>query len=183
MLNNKQKFFLIFILGLIIGALAIVLFISYTSYSSQIFAPVSAFAFFSPENGKELLSFIDSAKQSIDVEIYVFTSDDALQALKRASDRGVAIRVIIEKRVSNDDNWKIFNDLKVYGIKVKWASIDYALTHAKFVIVDGKRVLVGSHNFSQHAMYKNREAGVILTGEKIANDFQQVFEEDWIKAN
>ncbi len=174
---NKSQIFL-FLLGVAAGIIIYFLVSQLLSIS-----PASIQTIFSPENGDEIISFIDSAKQSLDIEMYVFTSDEILKALKRASDRGVAIRIILEKRVINSDNQKNYNELKVYGINVKWASQEYALTHAKFMILDGKIVLVGSHNFSEHAMYKNREASVIIQAANAVSDFKKVFEEDWIKAN
>ena len=176
MKKENKKLVLIFLLGIVIGVIAFALL-------SQTLAPVSIQTIFSPENGDEIISFIDSAKQSLDIEMYVFTSDKILQALKRASDRGVQVRIILEKRVINSDNQKNYNELKVYGVNVKWASQEYALTHAKFMILDGKTMLVGSHNFSENAMYKNREASVIIQSANVVDDFRKVFEEDWIKAN
>ena len=178
MQSDNKKLLLIFLLGLVAGAIIYFLYQALFPLSSV----VSISSVFSPENGNEIISIMDSAKQSLDIEMYVFTSDDILQSLKRARDRGVKIRIVLEKRISNNENQKIFAALKIYGIEVRWASIEYALTHAKFIIIDGKRVLVGSHNFSNSAMHKNREASVLIQSEKIASDFQRVFEEDWIKA-
>ena len=170
-----KKLILVFLLGVAAGILSFVLL-------SQNMAAVTVQTIFSPENGDEIIAFIDSARTSIDIEMYVFTSNEILQALKRASDRGVTIRIILEKRVINSDNERIFNELKINGIDVKWASQDYRLTHAKFIIVDDKAVLVGSHNFSNSAMRENREASVIIRAEKIVNEFKEIFEEDWIRA-
>ena len=90
------------------------------------------------------------------------------------------------RRLKKSENFSklddVFNELKINGIDVKWASQDYRLTHAKFIIVDDKAVLVGSHNFSNSAMRENREASVIIRAEKIVNEFKEIFEEDWIKA-
>lgn len=174
MKDDNKKRIPIFILGILVGILIYFLVLNFLF-------PVSIVSLFSPENGDQVISFIDSAKQSIDIEMYVFTSREILQAIKRAVDRGVKIRIILEKRVSSNDNDKIFNDLKLYGIETKWASYEYALTHAKFAIVDNQKVFVGSHNFSQHAMYKNREASVIIQSINVVNEFKKAFEGDWIK--
>lgn len=174
--TENKKFLLFFLLGILVGIIIFAL-------VSQIFFPVTVQTVFSPENGDEIISFIDSARESIDIEMYVFTSEEIVKAIKRASDRGVAVRIILEKRVINDDNEKNFNELRTYGIDIKWASQSYRLTHAKFIIVDGKAVLVGSHNFSNSAMRENREASVIIRAEKIVKEFKEIFEEDWIKGN
>ena len=139
-------------------------------------------AVFSPHAESEIISLIDSARSTLDIEMYVFTSQAVRDALKRANDRGVLVRIIIERRVESSNQFTIFNELQSYGIAARWASSEYTLTHAKFVIVDGKRLLVGSHNFSNNALRDNREASVILSSSSLIADFERVFEEDWIKA-
>src|SRR3989338_2823576 len=169
----KSPTILFFLLGIVLGALVVSLF--------PVFAPVTAAAVFSPGEGENIIAFIDSAQETLDIEMYVFTSDEIANALKRAHDRGVQVQIILEKRVATDGNPRYYNELNDYGIDVRWASFDYALTHAKFIIVDGERVLVGSHNFSNAALERNREASVILTGD-IVEEFKRIFEEDWNKA-
>lgn len=178
-LNNYKKYAFFFLLGLLLG-FGIYAFISVFSIPIiPITAPVSVQTVFSPEEGYEIIDLIDSAQESIDVEMYVFTSDEIADALKRAHDRGVKIKLILEKRVATEENPKNYNELIAYGLEVKWASKQYKLTHAKFMIVDGKRVLVGSHNFSNAAMNDNREASVIIENAKTISEFKDVFEKDW----
>ena len=65
--------------------------------------------------------------------------------------------VILEKyRIQN--NQKTFDELSSYGIAAKCIKI-YELTHSKFMLIDGKTLLVGSINFSNNALNTNREAG------------------------
>ena len=93
-------------------------------------------------------SLIRSAKETIDVEIYVFTSEDIVRELADAQKRGVRVRVIMEPRVEDSRKGKVFSLLEASGIEVRWASFEYKLTHSKMIIVDGKTALVGSINLS-----------------------------------
>ncbi|MCI0504216.1 phospholipase D-like domain-containing protein [Candidatus Micrarchaeota archaeon] len=140
-------------------------------------------AVFSPEDGEEIPLLLDGAKSSIDIEIYVFTSRDVVEALERAKARGVMVRIIIERNVISDDNDAIFQELASKGFRIRYASSAYKLTHAKFIIVDGKAVLVGSHNLSNSALYKNREASVIIRDAKAVGEFMDVFATDWALAS
>jgi phosphatidylserine/phosphatidylglycerophosphate/cardiolipin synthase-like enzyme len=133
----------------------------------------------SPEDGSEIISLIDSAKDSIDIEVYVFTSRDVVEALERAGRRGVSIRVIIEKRVIGGENDEIFRELFAKGLDVRFASGTFQLTHSKFIIVDRKFVLIGSHNLSNSALFKNREVSVILSDPKVVSELVKTFETDW----
>jgi hypothetical protein len=55
--------------------------------------------------------------------------------------------------------------------------------HTKGMIVDRKRVLIGSHNWSQPGVTLNRDASLIFDDEGIADYFAQAFEIDWDRAN
>ncbi len=137
---------------------------------------------FSPGAEGEVVSFIRSAKESIDIEMYVFTSDDMVRELSDAVKRGVKVRVILEPRVEDSRKQKIFDELTALGCDVRWASFSYKLTHSKFVVVDGKRALVGSINFSESALNYNREAAVEIGGDAV-KEVAAVFETDWEKAS
>jgi phosphatidylserine/phosphatidylglycerophosphate/cardiolipin synthase-like enzyme len=135
----------------------------------------------SPGAQSEVVSFIRSAQQSIDVEMYVFTSDDVARELGEAAKRGVVVRVILEPRIEDSRKQKMFDTLTALGCDVRWASFTYKLTHSKFIIVDGRRALVGSINFSESALNYNRETAVEVQGAPVA-ELASVFEEDWQKA-
>ncbi|MFA4983630.1 MAG: phospholipase D-like domain-containing protein [Candidatus Micrarchaeia archaeon] len=136
---------------------------------------------FSPDAEGEVVSFLRSAEKSIDIEMYVFTSEDIIRELADAKRRGVRVRVILEPRIEDSRKERVFALLSESGVEARWASFSYKLTHSKFVIVDGRRALVGSINFSQSALNLNREAAVAVEGEKVA-ELSAVFEEDWEKA-
>ena len=87
----------------------------------------------------------------------------------------------MEPRVTDSRKEKVFATLQGLGVQVRWASLEYKLTHSKFVIVDGKKALVGSINFSKSALNYNRETAIEVEGEKIS-EIVSVFEEDWAKA-
>ncbi len=165
------------ILGGLLGAVVCSL-VSGMFFSPQI-SPV-----FSPYAEDSIIEMIDSAEETIDIEMYVLTSRDVIDALKRAHGRGVGVRVILEKRVIGGDNSEAFDALSGYGINVRWASENFKLTHSKFMIIDGRLVLVGSHNFSNSALTLNREASVIIEKSPATiNSFKMVFEEDWALAH
>lgn len=134
-------------------------------------------AIFSPGEGEEIIYFIDGAKETLDIEVYVFTSEDVLEALSRAEKRGVRVRVLLEKDITGGSNEQMFAKLKERGIEVRWAETS-GVMHAKFIIKDGKDVLVGSHNFTRAALEKNREASVLISGREV-EEFKEVFELDW----
>jgi V8-like Glu-specific endopeptidase len=55
--------------------------------------------------------------------------------------------------------------------------------HTKGMIVDGKRVLLGSHNWSKPGVTLNRDASLIFDDQEIAEYYADAFEIDWARAN
>ena len=55
-------------------------------------------------------------------------------------------------------------------------------THTKGIIVDGKRVLIGSHNWSSQGVSLNRDASLIFDDEEVAQYYAEAFELDWERA-
>jgi hypothetical protein len=51
--------------------------------------------------------------------------------------------------------------------------------HTKGIIVDGTRVLIGSHNWTNQGTLVNRDASLIFEDEEIASYFEEVFWFDW----
>jgi len=141
--------------------------------------PVSVVPVFSPDDGARILHFIDGAESTLDIEMYVFSSRDVVEALEEAKDRGVNVRIILEKNTISNDNADIFSELAAKGFLVRYASEDFKLTHSKFIIRDGKEVLVGSHNFSNSALFHNREASIITNHAPAVQEFIEIFEHDW----
>src|SRR5262249_44097098 len=51
--------------------------------------------------------------------------------------------------------------------------------HTKGIIVDGERVLIGSHNWTNEGTLVNRDASLIFEDEEIAQYFEEIFWFDW----
>jgi phosphatidylserine/phosphatidylglycerophosphate/cardiolipin synthase-like enzyme len=161
--------------GMIMGLLAGI--VLYHLASVFFFAPAIV-SVFSPYEGHEIVELIENAESKIDIEMYAFTSRDIVEALERAKMRGVEIRIILETI-----NPEMHDELLSKGFDVRYATKAYKITHSKIMIVDKKKLLVGSHNFSNSALYKNREASVILTDSKTVNEFMAEYETDWALAD
>ena len=51
------------------------------------------------------------------------------------------------------------------------------------MIVDGQRVLLGSHNWSKPGVSLNRDASLLFDDEEVAQYYTEAFEIDWARAN
>lgn len=165
------------LLGVALGALALTLpqMLAAPKFCASGVQPV-----ISPVAEDVLLAFVNAAQKSVDVELFEFSHKGMQDALITAAKRGVQVRVLLEPRVTQ--NLKTAEYLKAGGVRVAWASLEFEKTHSKFAVVDAKRLLVGSLNWSRSALLRNREAAVIIDDENAARFFGDVFGSDWQKS-
>lgn len=112
---------------------------------------------FSPHGGAQALvvSALDAARLEVLVQAYSFTSDPIAKALTRARDRGVTVRVILDRSQVTQRH----SDLAMLiqgGVPV-WVDSAHAIAHNKVIIIDGEVVLTGSFNFTHAAEASNAE--------------------------
>jgi cardiolipin synthase len=161
-----------FLAGAFAGALLFFL------LSLLLFPAYSITVISSPGAEAEILSLIDSAQDSIYVDMYILTSEKVVDSLVAAHYRGVDVKVILEKRVSGGTNSLSYSRLSGAGAEVCWASEAYKLSHPKVIIVDGRKALVGSHNLSESALNYNREISLLVEG-RVVSSLLGLFNSDW----
>jgi len=176
--------FALFILGILVGA-GYLMFIGQQGLVPQTAAYSSCpqvTPIFSPNGEDEIISLISSASSTLDLEVYAFSYELLADELISAQARGVSVRALLEPNLSGDNpNLKTAETLRDGGVNVRWAAPSRT-NHAKFLILDGRRVLVGSHNWSWHAMNSNREASVLVEDTATVREFEDAFEKDWMAA-
>ncbi|EMO90092.1 phospholipase D-like domain-containing protein [Leptospira noguchii] len=92
----------------------------------------------------KILKLIESAQFSIDLWIYSFDDLEILNALKSANARGVTIQILADP----EKEYSI--ELKSLGLFQKWEKS--GLQHSKILIVDRKKVFLGSGNFTWYGL-------------------------------
>ncbi len=132
---------------------------------------------FSPGAEPAIVSLFSSSSKSISVEIYEFSYTPLSEELERKAAGGVGVRVILDRTVNS--NYATARDLAAKGVLVRFAPEHFTRLHSKFAVIDSSTVLVGSTNWSFHAMFLNREAAVSISGCDAVSDFTSTFEEDW----
>lgn len=132
---------------------------------------------FSPGAEPLIVSLFSSSSKSISVEIYQFSYTPLSEELERKAAQGVQVRVILDRTVTT--NYATARELAEKGVLVRFAPEHFARLHSKFAVVDSSVVLVGSTNWSFHAMFLNREAAVSISGCGAVSGFTSIFEEDW----
>lgn len=120
---------------------------------------------------REARRLIDGARQRIWLSMYVLRPDDSvigslLDGLAAAAARGVDVRVALDRGAGWDgqpDNkheapaaW-----LAAHGVRAVLDE-EEVTSHAKVLVVDGRMVLAGSHNWTRSAVTRNRELSWLI---------------------
>ncbi|BDX30377.1 hypothetical protein TUM20985_09240 [Mycobacterium antarcticum] len=126
--------------------------------------------------------FIDTATRRVDVQHPKFVDAVILDHLAAAVGRGVKVHVLCGGRhgISDTDVLDTFASLRTlrrFGAKVhKQKNLR---VHAKLLIVDDERALVGSMNIDRSAFDLRRELGITLTEPAVVARLKAVFDADW----
>ncbi|RZL90874.1 MAG: phospholipase D family protein [Variovorax sp.] len=137
---------------------------------------------FSPDAGSKalVLKVIDSARASIRLAGYSFTSPSVVRALIDAKRRGVDVRVLIDDKGNRGKaNIAAMNLLVGANIPTKVIST-YAIHHDKYIVVDGKHTQTGSFNYSQAAAKSNSENVLVMwSNPKVATTYLAHWDSRW----
>jgi phosphatidylserine/phosphatidylglycerophosphate/cardiolipin synthase-like enzyme len=68
--------------------------------------------------------------------------------------------------------------LEIGGVNVRRLH-SKKLLHTKMILIDNKKLVIGSHNFTQSAFTMNEEASVMLEMSSVDNDFVKYFTALW----
>ncbi len=167
---------------------------------------------YSLETGAEALRarawLVDNARRSIEVQYFIWSPDNigtlAAEALLRAADRGVKVRVIVDDLLIDAQERTLVSlvhhpnvEVRIYNprhsVGVRWYQrVWHMLTdfrsfnqrmHDKSVIIDGKVAIIGGRNmaveyydFSHQYNFRDRDALVLG---KVVAQIQANFESFW----
>ncbi len=124
-----------------------------------------------------LLQVINSAEKSLFITSFVaYDVSTIVKALNAANDRGVLISMLLE--LSQDHGGSITFDAigkmkmlvpaaRLYAWRDKADPFSDGRVHAKVAVADGRVCFITSANLTGHAMEKNMEAGVLISGGQI----------------
>ncbi|MEN3047463.1 MAG: phospholipase D family protein [Candidatus Caldarchaeales archaeon] len=128
-----------------------------------------------------IIDLINRANRSVLVAIFSFTRDDIAAALIRAKNRGVEVRVVMERERANESGSE-YRRLRDNRVDVRLDG-NSDLMHHKFIVVDERLVITGSYNFSVAAEDRNDENVVVILSERVADRYRSEFERVWSLAS
>lgn len=130
---------------------------------------------------------IQEAKTSIQVMMFEIgyyeehpksPSNILIRDLIDAKKRGVKVEVILEVREDGDrttkNNRRTGKILLDGGVEVVYDPL-FKTTHAKFIVVDSHITLLGSANWTYHALTNNNEVSVRIRSKEVAKELINYF--------
>lgn len=144
-----------------------------------------------------ILHQFNRAKRSIAVEALFLDHAEIIEALIKAHERGVKVRVLLDgesiRRFAPKlplldklplealGNLGAIADLNAAGVPVRLyvPHGDFEYLHAKLAMIDDQVTLVGSANFTFQATTRNREVMLAVQDGGTTQAFMRAFEKDW----
>jgi len=153
-------------------------------------------AVFNTEYDTLLESLLLQAQKEIVICMFQFNQDEKdaasftnkiVELLKEKAKKGTKIRIILEGGEDflgpgfSSEHKRVSDALRVRNIEIKFDPKNKT-THAKFVVIDCKYILVGSTNWTTHGLQRNNESNVLIESEEVAKRFLSYFDSLWNKS-
>jgi len=135
-----------------------------------------------PDDGAAaVVELIDQACEQLLLKQFKLESDQVEQALLRAHQRGVKVRVMLNPHTSGGDRWndQAYALLQGWGIDVAWTSDAFPVTHEKSMVIDGHAALIATFNFADKYFTETRDYGVVSHDPTVVAEVTAGFEADW----
>ncbi|MDB5084279.1 MAG: phospholipase D/Transphosphatidylase [Bacilli bacterium] len=130
------------------------------------------------EIGQHLVQALQSAMQSIHVEMYTLTSRPVLDALIERHKAGVQVEVIVDPGQKYNQTAVVL--LRAAGIPVRSYPTSGFLLHMKLGIIDQQEIFIGSANWTHSGLDGvNHEMDVQIFDDVLAGYFSKQFDADF----
>lgn len=121
----------------------------------------------------ELIALMEEAEQSIDIAVYNLGRDSIIQALIRANDRGVRVRLVgdIDEAFTSGYQKILRTDI---DISIGNTS---GIQHNKFAIIDNRFLFAGTGNITNSGFLLNNNNFLIIEHPGLAQRYTEEFEQ------
>lgn len=115
---------------------------------------------------------MDCAEKEIVMTVYVISDIKVVESVRKALERGISVEIFVYHPGKSQGS-PALNEIFKLGSEYRYIrihTISDKVLHAKALIVDGERVLVGSANPTFGGMIKNYELGFMVKDGRIAQN-------------
>jgi len=129
------------------------------------------------------VALIDGAQREIDLAAYVLTDWPVLQALTRAADRGVKLRIYLDGgQIDQRVPTRPFEDLAATpDVEIRVKPARAPLMHLKSYQIDGRILRAGAANLSASGLKQQDNDLIVVESAEAAAKFKRNFEAIWTR--
>lgn len=138
--------------------------------------PLSSDLIISPYDSREAFLFhINHAKRSIRIYAQTISDFKIIGALAKSAQRGVRVEILTPRKIRK----KQADYLTRSGVILHQSKHYYI--HAKALIIDDQKAIIGSTNLTRASLDDNRELSVISYDKTVIRQLNTTFNSDWQK--
>lgn len=131
---------------------------------------------------KRLGDLIDSARDTLWLQNERYQDETIIEHLVRARERGVKLKVLAKpvhtlkagKVTEGVNGLRLLSDVGAHVHRLHKLKV-----HAKVILADGDRAIIGSMNLAPGTFDSRRELGIEVTDGHVLHRLRHVFEHDW----
>jgi cardiolipin synthase len=139
--------------------------------------PHSPDLIYSPDNSRlQLVGLISGAKHSIQIYAQSISDYRIVGMLAKAAHHGIKVQIITSSKLHT----KPLDYLAKSGVIIQKSRHYYI--HAKVMIIDKQKAIIGSINLTRASLDDNRELAVITRDPSTLNQLITTFNKDWANA-
>jgi phosphatidylserine/phosphatidylglycerophosphate/cardiolipin synthase-like enzyme len=144
-------------------------------FNTSIFASDISVCFTPGQNcTQQIVTVINQTQKTLFVQAYQFTSAPIARAVVLAKQRGVDVKLILDKSQYNRNKYSPAAFFEHEGIPV-WIDYKPNIAHNKIMVSDNTKIITGSFNFSKNAQDRNAENLLIITDPDLASKYTSNF--------
>lgn len=135
------------------------------------------------QTAKPFVDAVDKAKKSIRVKMFLFSHVGLMDAIIRAKNRGVKVRVMLNpaRRSGKTENAATAKKLRAAGVDVKDSNPAFDVTHEKSMVIDDRMAFVQSLNWDVKNLEGTRDYAVVTDDKREVAEVIAGFEADWTR--
>lgn len=118
-----------------------------------------------------IIDMLNQANSEVLVQAYSFTSAPIAKALVNAMQRGVDVKVILDKTQYKENGYSSAKFFMNNHIPV-WIDYKPNIAHNKIMVIDNKTVITGSFNFTRAAQERNAENVLLINDVELAKTYR-----------
>jgi phosphatidylserine/phosphatidylglycerophosphate/cardiolipin synthase-like enzyme len=128
---------------------------------------------------ERFVQYVDAARSTLDIAAYEFDLENVAQAIKRARERGVTVRMVTDtdtiNAVRDEVTQQALKTVRDAGVTIV-PDERSAIMHHKFAVRDGEEVWTGSWNLTVGDTYRLNNNAVRMRSQEIARAFTGEFD-------